>query len=261
MMKYTTIGKIYNDLLSGDLSNVISYRVYTGNEYVIDRYTLNGGYLKHYLTNYLDRNFFYDSSAGALNTFKNKFNNYCINHLDNLDQVLTALFAKYNPVYNYDMQESEDSKHTPLYDDNGALIGGTTTQKSAITHKDVTFDNNDIIPGEANTDSVTTSGTVNHQVTTFDNSTYRNESQDGNSATSTSSTGDVMGAVITKTEDVSHNDNRTLTRFGNIGVTTSAQMVEQVTKLYKNSIEDIVMNSFLDLFTWEGCSIDWNGLE
>lgn len=261
MMKYTSIGKIYNSIDAEDLRINIRYRIYEGNEYVEDGYRLNGEYLKQYLMNFADRNFFYDDSSTASETFIDKFTYYCNVHSDGFNQVLTALIAKYNPIYNYDMSEKEDSKHTPLYDSDGNLIGGKTSQKSAITHKNVTISDDDIVPGAANTDTVSTSGTIDHKVTTFDSPIFRNESQDGNSATSTSSTGDVMGAVITRTEDVSHNDNRDLTRYGNIGVTTSAQMVEQILKLYGKAIEEYVMSSFLDLFTWEGSSIDWNELQ
>ena len=261
MMKYTSIGKIYSNLSNEDLSRGINYRVYDGNTYVEDSYILNGEYLKQYLTNFTDRNFFYDDTATASEVFTAKFANYCNVHADGFNQVLTALLAKYNPIYNYDMTENEDSRHTPIYDDRGNVVGGKVSQKSAITHKDVSITNDDIIPGAPNTDSVTTSGTINHQVTTYDDPNFRNESQDGNSATSSSTTGDVMGAVITKTEDVSHNDNRDLTRYGNIGVTTSSQMVEQILKLYGKTIEEYVMNGFLDLFTWEGSSIDWNELQ
>lgn len=262
MMRTAKISDFYSDLTSGDFNRRLMYHVYDGETATEEWYTLNGNFIVDYLVNFTDRKFFYASDLNTpKQTFKEKFYNYCTSNEYLLDNIITALMAKYNPVHNYSMTEDQIEEHSPLYDNNGNLIGGKRTEKSGITHRDITIGTDDITTGDHSTDSVTTSGDVTHSTTTYESSQLRTADKDANSATTSSDTGDVLGAVLTKDETTSYKNTLNHTRYGNIGVTTSAQMVKEILDLYKEDAEEIIVNGFLDLFTWDDGGIDWSGLE
>lgn len=261
MMRTAKISDIYSELSSTDFNRRIAYHVYDGETPSEEWYTLNGQFIVDYLINFTDRKFFYASDLRTpVQTFREKFLNYCISNEYLLDNIITALMAKYNPIHNYSMTEDQSEEHSPLYDDNGNLIGGKRTEKSGITHRDITIGAEDITTGDHNTDSVTTDGDITHSTTTYESNALRTADKDANSATTTSDTGDVLGAVLTKDETTSYKNTLNHTRYGNIGVTTSAQMVREILDLYKKDVEEIVINGFLDLFTWSDGSVDWSEL-
>jgi hypothetical protein len=238
------------------------YHVYDGETPSEEWYTLNGDFLLEYLANFTDRKFFYPSELySAKEQFIRKYFYYIQSNEYLLDNIISALMAKYNPIHNYSMTEDQSEEHSPLYDTNGNLIGGKHTEKSGITHRDITIGAEDITTGAHNTDSVTTDGDITHSTTTYESADLRTADKDANSATTTSDTGDVLGAVLTKDETTSYKNTLNHTRYGNIGVTTSAQMVKEILDLYKKDVEEIIINGFLDLYTWSDGGADWSDLK
>lgn len=261
MMRTAKISDFYKDLVIADFNRSITYHTYDGETPSEKLYALDSQFIIDYLVNFTERKIFYPSDLySPREYFRTKFQTYCTTNENLLDNIITALMAKYNPIHNYSMAEDQTEEHSPLYDENGALIGGKRTEKSGITHKDINIGTDDITTGEHSKDSVTTSGDVTHSTTTYESARLRVADKDSNSATTTSDTGDVLGAVLTKDETTSYKNTLNHSRYGNIGVTTSAQMVKEILDLYKEDVEEIIINGFLDLYTWEDGGVDWSNL-
>jgi len=261
MMRTAKISDFYKDLVIADFNRSIIYHTYDGETASEKIYALDSQFIIDYLVNFTERKFFYPSDIYTPREyFRTKFQTYCTTNEYLLDNIITALMAKYNPVHNYSMTEAQTEEHSPLYDNNGNLIGGKRTEKSGITHRDITISPDDITTGNHSSDSVTTSGDVTHSTTTYESAQLRVADKDGNSATTTSDTGDVLGAVLTKDETTSYKNTLNHSRYGNIGVTTSAQMVKEILDLYKEDVEEIIINGFLDLYTWDDGGVDWSNL-
>lgn len=261
MMRTAKISDIYSQLTNSDFSRRIMYHIYDGETATEEWYNLNSEFIRDYLINFTDRKFFYPSDVYSPHEYLiRKYTYYMQSNEYLLDNIISALMAKYNPIHNYSMTEDQSEEHSPLYDTNGNLIGGKHTEKSGITHRDITIGTEDITTGDRNSDSVTTSGDVTHSTTTYESDDLRTADKDENSATTSSDTGDVLGAVLVKDETTSYKNTLNHTRYGNIGVTTSAQMVKEILDLYKKDVEEIVINGFLDLYTWSDGGVDWSEL-
>lgn len=262
MMRTAKISDIYSQFIGTDFTHRIMYHIYDGETASEEWYVLNGEFIREYLVNFTERKFFYPSEDhSAREYFLRKYSYYIQSNEYLLDNIISALMAKYNPIHNYSMTEDQSEEHSPLYDTNGNLIGGKRTEKSGITHRDITIGTEDITTGAHNTDSVTTDGDITHSTTTYESADLRTADKDANSATTTSDTGDVLGAVLVKDETTSYKNTLNHTRYGNIGVTTSAQMVKEILDLYKKDVEEIIINGFLDLYTWDDGGVDWSDLK
>lgn len=130
--------------------------------------------------------------------------------------------AEYNPIDNYNMEESEDVERTIEY-------GHVNTREDDLTHGIDTSE--EYTPGA----TVTTSDYVhgfnsNTAVPTGKSSVA---GQGGIDKTERSGSETDSGSVTdTESGEDSHTENRTLTRHGNIGVTTSAQMIRENLNLW-----------------------------
>lgn len=143
-------------------------------------------------------------------------------------KIYTALDADYNPIHNYDRYEDLERTYTP-----GA--GYTTTIKDpgytdtltepgytdTNTHKNPGYNSNTLVTASEDTNVRTyqTSGSVTH-VHNLDGS--RKVSPDGKS-------------------DSDIHDNHI---YGNIGVTTAAQMIQGELEIRRNDIYNIITNEF-----------------
>lgn len=134
------------------------------------------------------------------------------------DRWINALSIDYNPLENYDRMEewTDEEKETSLL--KGTITGNTTTIESGTNRNDVSaFNDVDFQPNEKNT---------------IDNNT-----QDNSTSTSNSN------------NDTMRKNNRIGRTHGNIGVTTSQQMLEAELDVAKfNIYENIV-----DIFAKEFC--------
>lgn len=134
------------------------------------------------------------------------------------DRWSNALSIDYNPLENYDRMEewTDEEKETSLL--KGTITGNTTTIESGTNRNDISaFNDVDFQPNEKNT---------------IDNNT-----QDNSTSTSNSN------------NDTMRKNNRIGRAHGNIGVTTSQQMLEAELDVAKfNIYENIV-----DIFAKEFC--------
>lgn len=134
----------------------------------------------------------------------------------------------YDPIKNYDMQETE-------------------TASKKITDTVNESDNHTVTLNETVKDTGTVKATTKTNIYGF-NSTKGQPSDDGNGTNTTDMTNARTGTNtdnITKTGNTSRDDseNRTLTRSGNIGVTTSQQMIQSEIDLWDwNYYKDVIVD-------------------
>lgn len=150
-----------------------------------------------------------------------------------LARIYEALTAEYNPIYNYDRFEQIQDKEKIQRD--GKTVLDRDQSDSPKYNDDVTNDY-DIVT-EQNVD-----GTVEHQISADNSSTYQPESQDitDSGKTTQSNDGTIKRHIEGKTQDLKEDATTTIDDdtqreyehgahiFGNIGVTTSSAMVNEV---------------------------------
>ena len=151
------------------------------------------------------------------------------------DNIYKSLTAVYNPINNYSMTESgEDTRtNTGTQSTSGERSGketetpnltNTTTGENNSSGGLYGFNSAESVPSDTthgtNTNTNTQSGTVN---------------------TDTSGT-----TSSTRTDDLTEKSVHTFERSGNIGVTTSQQMIESEIELRKNQFYDIVFHDIIN---------------
>lgn len=129
-----------------------------------------------------------------------------------IDKMYEALYSDYNPLHNYDMLENESI---------GRKIDKTVTTPSGTT-------------------------TQTNKSTTFDDTTYRDVEEITNSVNMTTEVTPNNTQTIADIEGNFNNaEIRKLSRTGNIGVTTSQQMIESEIDVRKKSIADWLIEFFV----------------
>ena len=141
----------------------------------------------------------------------------------NWSELYETLSYEYDPISNYDMTETETSS-------------GTTSD--TLTHTGTQNTTHTGTVGTSDTQTVNGSGegSTENNVYGFNSSTAVGDTSTGSttsntntatgSSTQTNNLTDARTDNLTDTGSGSHSDSRTLTRSGNIGVTTSQQMVQ-----------------------------------
>ena len=161
-------------------------------------------------------------------------------------RIHTASLLEYNPIENYRRNETESIETSKTEQHSGNDTTSHTGTESSTS-------------SNTNTTTGSDSGTIDHKVTGYDSNTLVQQSQD--STTGTSSSQDTQSgnsAVTHNTQDqlthgeqIQHtgDDARTLLAYGNIGVTTSQEMLEQEMNIAPklNTISAIV-DSFIKRF-------------
>ena len=133
-----------------------------------------------------------------------------------------ALAAAYNPIHNYDRMETEE------YTGSGT---DSATSSSSVT----------------GSGSTTDGSTSTRSVAGFDQpDTLHTADQDVMSGSGTSSSSSTSSGTSSGTRSDSHDIERHL--YGNIGVTTSQQMIEAELALRMRNITDIITDSFIREF-------------
>lgn len=145
-------------------------------------------------------------------------------------RIAAAIAAEYNPINNYDMTETEQ---------------GTDTHSGTDTQTDSGTDTATVQHGQ------TLSGTEQTQIFGFDSSTGTDsETRTTSSTSGGSDTSTVQHGKTTETEHgLQIGRNRTLTRSGNIGVTTSAQMVQGEIDVRQYNFWEQVVRDAADILT------------
>ena len=182
---------------------------------------------------------------------------------------------KYDPISNYDMTEEKTAQNgtetlSHTVDKKGKTLNFESNQVDLVAptegeqayEQDAHVSNWTSDGSDTVTNSQTTDSTVEHQTTTYDSATYRNEwketSNDGGTTQTTklkpkASESVYNGEEYTDTKDRG-DDSYQLSRKGNIGVTTSQQMIESEREVarfnvLKEFFEDL--NRYLLLSTWD----------
>lgn len=148
--------------------------------------------------------------------------------IDNFGRSVTALFANYDPISNYDLNEAESTGHK--IDDTTNTTTPTGTATTTTGTKIYGFDSST----GANSDTVTT-----------DNSYSAGFHVDNANKPSNTKTMDFNGTTYNNYHDA---EERFLKRSGNIGVTTSQQMIESELALRKTDLLYDYLKQFIDLY-------------
>lgn len=142
---------------------------------------------------------------------------YGKSHKYEYDKLVDTLSLEYNPIENYSMTEK-----------------GTDTRTPNITQTGT---------GE-NVNNASTDNSVTTGKTTFDKSdSFINDTQTKNAGTTNDTTNITTTSKTTGDEKTVHE----FTRSGNIGVTTSQQMIESERKLAMFSVVDIFVKAIADI--------------
>ena len=170
------------------------------------------------------------------------------------DKWVKALSIDYDPLYNYDRTEEYTDTHSGKF---GRTGSGTSSNSSDYTRTDNLSQSDD----HTRTDNL--SSTLTHSEKAFNDTTMVASSQDGTSDTGTQRTAGTVTNTGTQRNagsdsgSVSNNENGTddytnihkARLFGNIGVTTSQQMLQSEFDVARwNMYEHIA-----DLFCQEFC--------
>ena len=141
--------------------------------------------------------------------------------------------AEYNPIENYSMTESETGKRTP---DLSRSSEGTASQSGT------------------NSETNNTSATSTDSSTSFDSSAFINNSKNETTGNSTASgeNSATSSSTVNIRETGTEQTQREMTRKGNIGVTTTQQMLEQERSVadfstVKVFFEDVAKLLFFDI--------------
>lgn len=147
--------------------------------------------------------------------------------IDNFGRSVMALYADYDPISNYDLSESEATGHKIDDTTNTTTPSGTATTTTGT--KIYGYDSS----SGANADTVTT-----------DNSYSAGYHVDNDTKPKNTQSMDFDGNTYSNYHDA---EERFLKRSGNIGVTTSQQMIESELALRKTDLLYDYLKQFIDL--------------
>lgn len=133
---------------------------------------------------------------------------------------VNALLIEYNPIENYNSTETENIE-----------ISGENLNTSEMTTTS---------SGETSTNS---SGETTETLSPYDSENFNNNSKNNSSGNTTESSSTADSSSNTMSGTSSQTNSRTLKRSGNIGVTTSQQMIQSEIELRKNDM----INDFFNI--------------
>ena len=205
-MKWAKIQTVENELLNTEFSTYFNVTV-NNNVFV------NGTYVCINLaTMFNSWNFPVFTDDSTIQNLISLWQTYIKEWQHSIDKMYEALYSDYNPLHNYDMLENESIGRK--IDKTVTTPTGTTTQ----TNKSTTFDDT----AYRDVEEITNSVNMSTEVTPNNTQTIDNIEGNFNNA-----------------------EIRKLSRSGNIGVTTSQQMIESEIELRKKSIADWLIEFFV----------------
>lgn len=161
-------------------------------------------------------------------------------------RIYKAALAEYNPIENYRRheEESSDSEHSEQHSGN---------DKTVSSGQDTSSGTNTVNRSE------TTSAENTNSVTGYDSNAFVNRNKDAASGTATGTDSELTSGQIAygKTDTLTHGEqidhteenSRTLLAYGNIGVTTSQEMLKQELEIAGlMNITNIMVESFKNRF-------------
>lgn len=170
---------------------------------------------------------------------------FFLKNYDNFDKMAEALLAEYNPIENYDRHEDTTENRDVAEEGSYENQSSSSTQGSGTSGNTIS---NSI--GSQN---------VEHQVSAMNSNDYQKRNKDITSARSDSSTnnGTTSESVSSTADDAGGNTKTTDDDFvrsshihGNIGVTTSQQMIESEIELRKFNIYDYIADLYASEFLY-----------
>lgn len=199
----------------------------------------------------------YVSIAEDTETLKDLWDFYLLEMLPQLQREYKAITIQYNPIENYSMTEHGEDSDTIT---NNLNVSGSNSQTGNAS-------GGSIASGSNTTNYGATSGTSAETVAPFDSATYHNNKQLNNSETAHTDTADTETTTnTTSTTTASGTSSQSTTgtvttekehdfnRSGNVGVTTSQQMIASELELRKTHI----VRDFLTNFARRYFFIDMN---
>lgn len=184
-------------------------------------------------------------------------------HKTDFNAIYTALdLADYNPIDNYNMTETAEDNTTSA----GTTTYNTTdtTTDNTVTTKDSSTNYGHIINDTDNTDNTESSAVIDTDTlktdsksVTTDTSTTTNSGTDSTNDTIDSERDSTIKKTGTDSTDNTSKSTHTLTRKGNIGVTTSQQMIESELQLRLNNFVKHVAEVFVNELTLGVYSYDY----
>ncbi len=145
------------------------------------------------------------------------------------ERMVTALTEEYNPIHNYDRHEDEHGTDT-----------GTRTETDTGTRTEA----------EAEDIADTAADTTTGQATGFNTESFADDKKTLSTGTGTRD----RDVSRTETRNLSRGEqrnlanSRTLHAYGNIGVTTSADMIKQELEVRKNDVLNTIKDEFTAYF-------------
>lgn len=133
---------------------------------------------------------------------------------------VNALLTEYNPIENYNSTETEN-----------IVMSGENSSTSEIS----TTSN-----GETSTN---TTGETTETLSPYDSENFNNNSKNNSSGVTSETSTSTDNSSNTMSGTTNQSNNRTLKRSGNIGVTTSQQMIQSELELRKNDL----INDFFNI--------------
>ena len=209
--------------VSESLKNITDFSVLdckADNEKLID-----GNYVAEFFDEFFGNFFFFCSSftLDAKNPLVKKFESYNTLMSNNLKSQLDVMKAVYNPLENYDSNEESTT---------------TTGAKEENFKKGANTDTTEVGQGIITTKSDTS---------TYDSTNFTNVDKVTTDETARTTTTNLGERSDTRTEK-EHVDNFTKRIHGNIGVTTSQQMIESELKLRKRNVVTEYLTDFATMY-------------
>ena len=209
--------------VSESLKNITDFSVLdckADNEKLID-----GNYVAEFFDEFFGNFFFFCSSftLDAKNPLVKKFESYNTLMSNNLKSQLDVMKAVYNPLENYDSNEESTT---------------TTGAKEENFKKGANTDTTEVGQGIITTKSDTS---------TYDSTNFTNVDKVTTDETARTTTTNLGERSDTRTEK-EHVDKFTKRIHGNIGVTTSQQMIESELKLRKRNVVTEYLTDFATMY-------------
>lgn len=149
------------------------------------------------------------------------------------DKWVKALAIEYDPLNNYDRYEEYEDTGKETRADSGSSNSNSSTNSTT-------------------SGSTTSGGTTQHDISAYDSATMREDTKDTSSASGTDSTTGNTTGNTTASESSNGTTDTSLKHkahlYGNIGVTTSQQMLEAELAVARFNLVDQITDCFINEF-------------
>ena len=177
------------------------------------------------------------------------------------ERMYIALTEEYNPLHNYDRHETETGTDTGTRTETD-----TGTRNETDTGTRTETDTGTVTTDDDSTVTDSTSGTATDQTTGFNSNSFADDKKTTSSGSGTQTVDGTKAETRNlsrgETRNLSHGETRNLSRgetrnlansrnlhsYGNIGVTTAAQMVTGELEVRKTDMFRIITNEFTEYF-------------